>query len=133
MNPSILRRGLAASFVLFSALVLSIALSSPAAAGPYGDGVIAYEKGDFSTALQLLRPLADQGFAPAQSKLGDMYADGAGVPQDRAAAYMWFSLAAAQGFEEAQKARDIIVKLMTHGQIEEARLIAREWMAERRR
>jgi hypothetical protein len=35
--------------------------------------VAAYDKADFATALQLIRPLADQGVAHAQSLLGGMY------------------------------------------------------------
>ena len=39
------------------------------------------------------------------------------------------TLAAAQGFEEAQKAKDIVVRLMTPDQIAEAQRMAREWLA----
>ena len=48
-------------------------------------------------------------------------------------AHMWFNLAAAQGHETAQKFRDIVVKLMTHGQLAEAQRMAREWMAKHQR
>jgi TPR repeat protein len=43
------------------------------------------------------RLAADQGDANAQNALGHFYAAGLGVPRDEVAAYMWFSLAAAQG------------------------------------
>ena len=39
------------------------------------------------------------------------------------------TLAATQGDEKAQKARDIVVKLVTHSQIAEAQRMAREWLA----
>jgi TPR repeat protein len=42
-------------------------------AGPLEDGVAAYRRSDFATALRLLRPLADQGDAVAQARLGLMY------------------------------------------------------------
>ena len=111
----------------FLALAIVSALAVRASAGPFEDGGIAYDRGDHGTALQLWRPLAEKGHAEAQHSLGIMYAKSRGVPQDYAAAHMWFTLAAAQGFEDAQKARDIIVRRMTHGQIEEARLMTREW------
>ncbi len=42
---------------------------------------------------------------------------------------MWFNLAAASGFEDAQKNRKIVAKLMTPDQIAEARRLARGWVA----
>ena len=114
----------------FLALVIVSALAVRASAGPFEDGGIAYDRGDHGTALQLWQPLAEKGHMEAQYNLGVMYADGAGVPRDDAAAHMWFTLAAAQGFEDAQKAREILVRRMTHGQIEEARLMTREWRAQ---
>ena len=40
---------------------------------------------------------------------------------------MWLTLAAAQGREKVQKAREIAAKLMTPNQIAEAERLAREW------
>jgi TPR repeat protein len=82
VKPSIPRTILAASFLLLSALVLPIALSAPASAGPFEDGLAAHENGDYARALRLWRPLADQGNADAQRNLGKMYRKGEGVPQD---------------------------------------------------
>jgi len=113
----------------FFALAIS-AFAVSTNAGPYEDGVEATKRGDHATALQFWQPLADQGHADAQFNLGVMYRDGRVLPQDFAAAHMWFTLAIAQGLEEAQTARDSLVKRMTHGQIEEATLMAREWRAE---
>jgi len=62
----------------------------------------AYQKGNYATALRLLRPLADQGDAHAQFNLGVMYAEGQGVPQDYAEAAKWYRLAADQGHAQAQ-------------------------------
>ena len=42
---------------------------------------------------------------------------------------MVHTLAASQGHVAAQKSRDIVVKLMTHGLIAEAQRMASEWMA----
>ena len=48
------------------------------------------------------RPRAEEGDAFSQYFLGDMYADGDGVPQDYAEAVRWFRLAAEQGNVDAQ-------------------------------
>ncbi len=48
------------------------------------------------TALREWRPLAEQGNANAQFRLGFMYEKGLGVPQDYAQAHMWFDLAASK-------------------------------------
>lgn len=48
-------------------------------------------------AMRLLRPLAEQGDAGAQTDLGWMYANGYGAPQDYAQALAWRRKAADQG------------------------------------
>jgi TPR repeat protein len=53
-------------------------------------------------AVRLLRPLADQGNADAQMKLGFMYVAGEGIPQDYVEALKWFRLAADQRQANAQ-------------------------------
>ncbi len=85
-----------------AALVLSVSLSAPVAAGPFEDGAAAYEKGDYATALRLWRPLAEQGHAKAQLILGDVYRDGRGVKQNFAQAVKWYRKAAEQGDAAAQ-------------------------------
>lgn len=69
----------------------------------YSAALDAYLKGDHATALRLWRPLAEQGNATAQDKLGVMYAKGQGVQQDYATAVAWFRKAAAQGSAIAQE------------------------------
>ena len=66
-------------------------------------GEFAEERGDYATALQVLRPLAKQGDAPAQYNLGTMYRNGQGVPQDYTKAANWYRKAAEQGLSTAQK------------------------------
>ena len=53
-------------------------------------------------ALAILRPLADGGNARAQTRLGDAYVEGRGVPRDDAAAGRWYEKAALQGETGAQ-------------------------------
>ena len=109
----------------------AIELNPSLAEAYHSRGVAHASKGEYDLAFADFNRAADRGDAEAQTNLGFVYEKGRGVPQDYVAAHMWFTLAAAQGFEEAQKARDIVVKLMTHGQIDEARLMAREWLAKR--
>ena len=89
----------------------------------------AYIDNLFSTELKEWRSLAEQGHANAQHKLGFLYAEGQGVPQDDVQAHMWLNLAAAQNERNATKLRDILAKLMTHEQIAEAQRLVREWLA----
>ena len=65
-------------------------------------GAAAYERGDYATALRELRPLAEQGFAPAQYLLGSMLSTGNGVSQNLIEAWKWIHKAAEQGHADAQ-------------------------------
>ncbi len=40
---------------------------------------------------------------------------------------MWWNLAAAQGIEQARKARDMLAEGMTPAQLDEAQRLALEW------
>ena len=51
-----------------------------AVAGPWEDGMAAYNRGDYMPAIKLFRPLAQQGNAKALSILGVMFRKGEGVP-----------------------------------------------------
>jgi TPR repeat protein len=91
--------------ILGAALAGWLAVAAPAGtavAGPFEDGAAAINRGDYATALRLLRPLADQGLAGAQNNLGVMYDNGHGVPQDYAEAVKWYRKAADQGDADAQ-------------------------------
>lgn len=78
------------------------ALAAPVAAQDLSAGLAAYREGDYATALENWRPLAEQGNAFAQYSLGVMYDTGRGVPQDYTEAARWFRLAAEQGHASAQ-------------------------------
>jgi len=71
-------------------------------AGPFEDALAAYDRQEYGTALQLMRPLADQGNADAQNGMGALYYHGYGVPADFKEALKWYRLAAAQGNLDAQ-------------------------------
>ncbi len=77
--------------------VVVVLVAAPAWAD-FEAGLEAFDQGDYATALKELRPLAEQGDAPAQNTLAWMYLNGHGVPQDYAQAAYWFRRAAEQGF-----------------------------------
>ena len=85
-----------------AALLLFLRLAASVAAEPYEDGLAAYQRGDYATALQLWRPLAEHGDVDVQTTLGVMYANGQGVPPDYAEAVRWYRKAAEQGFAAGQ-------------------------------
>ena len=68
------------SMAAFGALLFS----AGAAWADFDDGLAAAQRGDYATALQEWRPLADQGHARAQCNLGVMYDNGYGVPENDA-------------------------------------------------
>jgi clan AA aspartic protease (TIGR02281 family) len=92
------------SRVALTALLMLVAVARGADAGPLEDAEAAMDRGDYATAYRLWRPLADQGDARAQYKVGDMYHWGLGPPQDYAEALKWLRKAADQGNAEAQVA-----------------------------
>ena len=57
---------------LVGAVLAVVLLADSAIAGALEDGVAAYVRQDYPTALRLLRPLAEHGVAEAQGKLGYM-------------------------------------------------------------
>jgi uncharacterized protein len=69
---------------------------------PLTAGLDAYERGDYSKALEFLKPLAEGGEALAQVRLGNMYFLGLGVAEDDREAAKWLRKAAEQGDLEAQ-------------------------------
>ena len=68
----------------------------------YQEGMDAYERGDYDTALKEWRPLAERGNEAAQANLGAMYYLGHGVGQNYQEAAQWFQSAARQGNAKAQ-------------------------------
>ena len=100
--------------LMFAMLTLAVSIGT-VFANPLEDASIAYQRGDYGTALRIWRPLADQGNAEAQSNLGFMYEKGNGVAQDfkeavrlcrtcgsPCASARRYRIAAHQGFATAQ-------------------------------
>ncbi len=76
--------------------------STPMPAGSLESANAAYGRGDYTTTLRLLRPLAEQGNPAAQTNLGLMYYEGRGAQQNSTEAVKWWRKAAEQGFAQAQ-------------------------------
>jgi len=68
----------------------------------FHEGEQAYERGDYAQAAEIFRPIAEQGHADAQYKLGIMYAFGQGVPRGYDEGVRWLRMAAEQDLAEAQ-------------------------------
>lgn len=85
-----------------AALFLLVGANVSVPAGDFEDAFAAYNDGDYATAFRLWQPLAEQGDANAQAKIGVMYHRGEGVLRDSEEAARWFRLAAEQGSANAQ-------------------------------
>lgn len=70
-------------------LIISMLITASATAGSFEDAIKAYDRGDYETTYQLIKPLAEQGNPDAQLMLGFLYEQGQGVPQDSAEMEKW--------------------------------------------
>jgi TPR repeat protein len=77
-------------------------------------------------AAEWYRKAADQGHPVAQYYLGVMCMNGRGVPEDLIGAYLWFNLSAAQGRQDAIRARDFVAQRMNRTQLTEVESLTGE-------
>lgn len=92
----------AVSGVIAVPVAMGITGAWRAAAAELQGGLAAFDRGDYTMALKQLRPLAEEGNAVAQARLGRLYDQGLGVKQDYAQAASWYRKAAVQANLEAQ-------------------------------
>jgi TPR repeat protein len=92
-----------------------------ALAGPWEDGMAAYNRGDYVPAIALFRPLARGGNAKAQAIVGAMYRKGQGVAKSSAHAFMWLSIAAARGDAAARTEMTEMSRTMSAAELARAR------------
>ena len=92
-----------------------------ALAGPWEDGMAAYNRGDYVPAMQLFRPLARGGNAKAAGVIGAMYRRGQGVAKSSAHAFMWLSIAAARGDADARTEMTEMARTMSAAEQAQAR------------
>ncbi|MDA9975998.1 hypothetical protein N9F34_04160, partial [Alphaproteobacteria bacterium] len=80
-------------------------------------------------AIKWYRKADEQGLSKAQSNLGVMYGEGAGILQDTVNAYMWFNIAILNGDADAAENRDIIASKLSSSDIVKAQDRAKRCMA----
>jgi TPR repeat protein len=95
-----------------------------AQAGPWEDGMVAYNRGDYVPAIRLFRPLAEQGNPKAQAQIGTMYRKGEGTASSPTRAFMWFSLAAKRGDAKAKAGLREVSRVMTPAEMSQAQAMA---------
>jgi TPR repeat protein len=120
-----MRKRMIAGGLIVSAQILAMSGAlSVALAGPWEDGMVAYNRGDYVPAIRLFRPLAEQGHVKAQSVLGVMYRRGEGVARSSTHAFIWLSRAAARGDVRAKAELRDVTQTMTPEEILKAREMA---------
>jgi TPR repeat protein len=72
-------------------------------------------------AVRWLRKSASHGFVQAQSRLGSLLSDGISIKPDYLAAWVWYTLAAAQGDRVARMDARRLERRLTADQLESAR------------
>jgi TPR repeat protein len=80
---------------------IALLLCATCSAGETSPGERAYARGDYFSAATAFRDAAAKGDVSAQKRLGDMYADGVGVPQSYTEAIKCYCKAAEQGHAPA--------------------------------
>jgi len=105
-------------------VVVQMLGTAAALAGPWEDGMAAYNRGDYMPAIHLFRPLAEQGNPKAQNVLGVMFRRGEGVAKNPVRAHMWFSFAAARGDAKAKAELREVARAMTKEEISQAEAMA---------
>ena len=100
--------------------LLSFALAQPVAAQDFEQGRAAYDFGNYATALEIWRPLAERGNVEAQDALAFMYANGEGVAQNYLMAYVWFKIASENGSRTARSNLEIVKNKLSEFELKEA-------------
>ncbi len=88
---------------LLAGLVWLLVPIEASAQADFMDGLAAYDGGDYRTAFEEWRTLAEAGDAEAQTALAGLYLDGLGTAVDVAEALRWYRRAAEQGEAVAQQ------------------------------
>ena len=102
-------------------LAAQIWVTGAAVAGPWEDGMAAYNRGDYVPAMQVFRAMAEQGNLKAQSILGVMYRRGQGATRSSTRAFVWLTRAAVRGDTKAKTELRHVSQSMTAEELSEAR------------
>ncbi len=79
------------------AMVVAAVIAAPAAAATVKDGVDAWQRGDYASAVAIWRPLAEANDADAAFNLAQAYKLGRGVTTDLGQAKTWYGKSAQAG------------------------------------
>lgn len=105
-----------AAVILLCVALASCALHSQRMYGDYVtayyEGMAAYERSDYVTAMTIFKQLAIDGDALSQLYVGSMYERGEGVAKDEARAVRWYLKSAEQGNVDAQMN---LAEMYSHG------------------
>ena len=112
---------------LLMVLIAAFIVAAGCAGLNYTKGVKNYKPENVAQAVEELKPLAEKGSADAQFKLGSLYYQGLGLPQDYGKAVKWFREAAEQRHVYAQVTLGTIYAEGIRGAIEEDRPQALMW------
>ena len=104
-------------------LAAQIWIVAGAFAGPWENGMAAYNRGDYVPALQVFRGLAGEGNAQAQRLLGQMYRRGQGVKRSPTRAFVWFNRASASGDARAHAELREMSRSMPPAELSKARAV----------
>lgn len=83
-------------------LLLALIHPTPARAGPYEDGDLAFRRKNYAIAMKHWLPIAKAGHPLAQVGVATLYYGGLGVALDYRSAFDWYSKAAEQGVAQAE-------------------------------
>ena len=93
-------------------LLAALSAADLALAADFHEGLAAYTRGDYATALSEWQPLARAGDAEAQYRIARLYSRGEGVPErDDATALKWYRAAAEQGHLRAENDLGVVLEL----------------------
>lgn len=90
---------------IFIAILITLLLSifpTQSQANDLEQGIYELNRGEFHAAIEQFRPLATEGYAPAQYQMGIIYQHGYGLAKDGMKALELFTLAAEQNYSDAQ-------------------------------
>lgn len=105
--------------------ILFLFLASSSFAATYEEGKKAYLEQDYDRALEILKPLAENGNAQAQITMGLMYDYGHGVEKSASESIKWYLMAAEQGVPLVQ--HDMGVKYFQGQGVEQNYKEAAKW------
>ena len=89
-------------YLLWVFILLTVFVTPLPALENYENGAVAFERGDYETALREFKVLAEQKDSRGQYGVGLMYDLGTGVSIDFEEAVKWYRLSAEQGNADAQ-------------------------------